>query len=355
MSTDLAGFIDHARRKGMDHATIRMLLLSSGWKEKDVIEALARTSLELPIPAPPDRGGAREAFLHLLTFAAFYTSVIAVVMLLFHYIEFLFPDAAVTGLSDTWRRTAIRWSLAFVMVAFPVFVWLSRVLLREMRTNPERAWSGTRRWLTFVTLFGASLALGGDLIALVFRLLEGELTTRFLLKVAVVLVVAGLSLAYFLLSLKLPVDRPKTTRVHRRFAGVASGAVLATIVAGFIITGSPATARQHRFDERRIEDLQTINDAIQDYALGESRFEPLAQRSIERPLPETLEQVRAGATRRRPDIRDPETDLPYRYEILGESRYRLCAEFRFERDEEHTPRWNHPAGEHCFELDLLAP
>jgi hypothetical protein len=355
MSNDLAGFIEHARRKGMDHATIRILLLSSGWKEKDVIEALAKTSLEMPIPAPPDRGGAREGFLHLLTFAAFYTSVIAVVMLLFHYIEFLFPDPAMTELAETWRRSAIRWSLAFAIVAFPAFLWLSRVLLREMRANPERSWSAMRRWLTFVTLFGASLALGGDVIALVFRLLEGELTTRFLLKVLAVLVVAGMSLAYYLLSLKLPVQKPESARVHRVFAGVASGIVLATIVTGFLVTGSPWNARQQRFDDRRVEDLQNINNAIQDYALGESRFRPLAERSIERALPATLERVEAVATGLRPDIRDPQTDRPYGYEVLSERRYRLCAEFGFERDQELAPEWNHPAGAHCFEFDLMEP
>ena len=49
MTTDLSAFIEHAREKGMDHTTIRMLLLSGGWKEKDVVEALAKTSLEMGI------------------------------------------------------------------------------------------------------------------------------------------------------------------------------------------------------------------------------------------------------------------------------------------------------------------
>ena len=216
MSTDLSTFIEHARQTGMDHGTMRVVLLSAGWKEKDVVEALAKTSLEMPVPAPPDRGGAREAFLHLLTFAAFYSSAIAVVMLLFHYIELLLPDPAMASISISWRLTAIRWALAFVIVPFPAFLWLSRVLFREMQANPERSWSATRRWLTFVTLFCASLALGGDVITLVFRLLEGELSTRFLLKVLVVLVVAGLALAYYLLSLRLPIDKPATVRAHRR-------------------------------------------------------------------------------------------------------------------------------------------
>ena len=239
MSVELSAFIEHAREKGMDHATIRMLLLSAGWKEKDVIETLAKTSLELPIPAPPDRGGAREAFFHLLTFAGFYASVIAVVLLLFRYINRFFPDPAMLEHSGNWELSAIRWSLAFVIVSFPVFLWLSRVLLREMRMHPERSWSGTRRWLTYLTLFLASIALGGDVITLVFRLLEGELTTRFVLKVLVVLVIAGLAFVYYFFSLRMPVDRRGTTRMHRAFAGAASAVVLFTVVWGFAVTGSP--------------------------------------------------------------------------------------------------------------------
>lgn len=55
MDEKLLEFIDHARAKGMDHATICQLLLSAGWKEKDVAEAFCSRELELPLPEP--RGG----------------------------------------------------------------------------------------------------------------------------------------------------------------------------------------------------------------------------------------------------------------------------------------------------------
>ena len=354
MSTDLAAFIEHARDKGMDHATIRMLLLAAGWKEKDVIEALAKTTLEMQIPAPPDRGGAREAFFHLLMFAAFYASVFAVVILLFRYIDRLFPDAAWSDFAST-TLPAIRWSLAFTIVCFPVFLWLSRLLLVEMRAQPERSWSGTRRWLTYLTLFLASLALGGDVVTLVFRLLEGELTARFILKVLVVLAIAGLAFVYYLLALRMPVGQPATNRLHRSFAAVASGVVLVTIVWGFVVAGSPGTARLHRFDDRRIEELQTISDEIESACLGATRYAPLEERRLERPLPRTLEDVLELATRRRPEIQDPETGELYEYAMLDETRYRLCATFHAVRDEEYEPLWNHPAGRHCFEFDVLRP
>ena len=70
MAQSLGTFIDHARQKGMDHATIRMLLLSAGWKEKEIARALTAQALDIPVPTPPDVGGAREAYLHLVAFAA---------------------------------------------------------------------------------------------------------------------------------------------------------------------------------------------------------------------------------------------------------------------------------------------
>src|SRR3989344_7569187 len=94
MNTDLASFIEHARKKGMDRATIRVLLLSAGWKEKDIAEAMTKEALDMQVPMPPDTGGARDAFFHLLMFAALYTWVIAVIMLCFQYIERWLPDAA---------------------------------------------------------------------------------------------------------------------------------------------------------------------------------------------------------------------------------------------------------------------
>jgi hypothetical protein len=204
MQKNLSDFVAHARKKGMDHATIRMLLLSNGWKEKDVAEALTAETLDMPVPVPPDRGGAREAFLHLLNFAAFYTAIIAVTVLYFTYINRLFPDPALdpSYRYDTPDFSGIRWSLASVIVAFPLFLWISRILLREMRAVPEKASSIIRRWLTYLTLFLAAITIMVDGMTLIYNLLEGELSIRFLLKVFVVLALAGLTFTYYFLSLQ---------------------------------------------------------------------------------------------------------------------------------------------------------
>jgi hypothetical protein len=353
MEPELASFIEHARSKGMDHGTIRMLLISAGWKEKDIVEAMARTTLEVPVPAPPDRGGAREAFMHLLTAAAFYTAVIGVVVLLFHYIDRLLPDPAWHAWNLAFDLSVIRWSLALVLVAYPVYLWLSRLLLREIEAHPERSGSPTRRWLTYLTLLLAALALGGDVVTLVFRLLEGELGGRFLLKVAVVLVLAGLSFAYHFLSLRMPVRAAPTRRMHRTFALVASGLVLGTVAWGFVVAGSPGSERLRKLDLRRIEHLGEIRDALMEHCLGNTRHLAPDRRVLVNPLPANLDVVRTAARARRPEIADPASEAPYGYEVLGATGFRIGARFDLERNEEIQPLWNHPAGWHWFTFDLM--
>jgi hypothetical protein len=56
----------------------------------------------------------------------------------------------------------------------------------------------TRRWLTYLTLFLAATVLIGDVIVLVFNVLGGEITTRFVLKVLVVGFIAGTVFWYYL-------------------------------------------------------------------------------------------------------------------------------------------------------------
>src|SRR5262245_19727 len=206
MNPYLAAFLAHARPKGMDHGTIRMLLLSAGWKEKEVARALAEHALDLPVPSPPDSGGARDAFLYLCAFAALYACAIACVSLLFDAINHALPDPAFAenARMEAYQLRATRWSIATLLVAFPLFLWLSRFLLRELSVQHEKSWSAVRRWLTYLTLFVAAIALVSDVVTLVFYLLEGELSVRFLLKVGVVCLVAGLAFGYYLATVRMP-------------------------------------------------------------------------------------------------------------------------------------------------------
>ncbi|MEX2186102.1 MAG: DUF5671 domain-containing protein [Pirellulales bacterium] len=352
-NASLNEFIQHARDKGMDHATIRTILLSAGWKEKDVAEAITAQTLDMPVPMPPDLGGARDAFFHLLTFSMLFVSLGSLIFLFFEYIDRLFPDPAFAfDSSSDYLLSSIRWSLAALVVAFPLFIWFSRILAEDMRRHAEKSYSGVRRWLTYLTLFIAASTMAGDVITLVYYLLEGELSIRFLLHVFVILFLAGTTFTYYFLSLRLAPADPRRRTVGRTFQAVAVTVAAVAVVWGGVLVGSPAAERQRKFDERRVEDLRDIGREIRSMCRSD-RSDDDAKSKLKRPLPKTLDEVAQAATYRKLDITDPETGAPYRYEITGESTFRLCATYSTERDQRWEVFWNHPAGDHCFDFDVF--
>jgi Domain of unknown function (DUF5671) len=358
MDKQLAAFIDHARTKGMDHATIRMLLLSAGWKEKDIARALTAQALDIPMPTPPDVGGAREAFLHLLTFAALYTAIGYALTLLFSYIDLKLPDLATTPyaqLQSEADRAVIPVAMAAVFVAFPLLIWLSSTLVREMRATPDKARSSVRRWLTYLTLFLAAGMMAVDVITLVAYLLQGELSSRFLLKVAAVLMVGGACFTYYFTSLKVTPDEMQKTTLHRWFGWSTSAFVAASLIGGLFVVGWPATERLRRFDAQRAGDIKIISEEVFNTTVGSAWRNPATPLTMKQPLPRSLDEVLAVARQRRPRITDPKTGTAYEYQVLGESTFRVCAAFEQARDEAGDLAWNHPAGRHCYDFDALNP
>ena len=188
----------------MDIASIFLLLRSSGWKEKEIVAALAARELEMPIPTRSGMGSARDTFLHLLAFAALYSWAISLNLLFFTYIDFAFPDPAARPSTSFVQEIlfGVRVALATLLVSFPLFLLVWSYLLREVCRSPDKATSGVRRWLGFLSLFVAAVTISGDVITVVVYLIDGDLTLRFVLKVATLLLIAGSLSTYLALTLR---------------------------------------------------------------------------------------------------------------------------------------------------------
>lgn len=143
----------------------------------------------------------KDVFLHLLAIITLYTSTASFLVLIFQYVNILFPDVLELGngyyaLSGAY--SAIRWSIASLIVVFPVYIITSWFLNKNYTAHPQKRNLRIRKWLIYFTLFAAALIIIGDLVTLVNRLLEGELTIRFILKVIAVFFVAGSVFGYYL-------------------------------------------------------------------------------------------------------------------------------------------------------------
>lgn len=206
MEQRLIEFITYAREKGMDHTTLRLLLHSVGWKEKQIAEAMASEALEMEIPEPPGSGSARDAFLYLLQFTTLYILVIGVIYLYFTYIDRIFPDPveSYSYYSEEYSHSSIRWWLAALIITTPLFFWISHLTNRDVRRNPEKARGGVRRWLTYLTLFVAAMTVLFDVILLLSSFLSGDLVTEFVTQSVVLLAIVSGTFVYYLLTLRVP-------------------------------------------------------------------------------------------------------------------------------------------------------
>ena len=207
----LAEFVEKALATGATRAETERVLLEAGWARDQVNDALSSYSeveFNVPVPRPKARLSARDAFLYLVMFAMLYISAYHLGNLLFQVINLVFPDTMSRGFGmgldpAEMARDAMRFSTASLIVAFPVFLVTARRIAKDLGEDPTRRNSGVRKWLTYITLFIAACIIVGDLIALLYNLLAGELTVRITLKVVTVGIIASAIFAYYLWAMRM--------------------------------------------------------------------------------------------------------------------------------------------------------
>src|SRR3989344_5994114 len=165
----------------------------------------------------------KDFFVFIGAMVALYASAASLINLLFEIINASFPDALHFSYDNF--SSGMRWSIASLIIVFPVYIFLSRFINKDLAANFLKKNLGVRKWLTYLTL-----------------------------------VVAGTVFAYYFYDLKRDVGQ-KSSKI-KLLAWAVSFAVLASIVGGFFIMGSPLTLRMKRFDERRVNDLQNIQYQI---------------------------------------------------------------------------------------------
>ncbi|WP_293706739.1 MULTISPECIES: DUF5671 domain-containing protein [unclassified Stenotrophomonas] len=204
-SPELESFVRDALMRGHSRQQVSTALLAAGWSEQQisgVLDGWAEVDFALPVPRPRASLSAREAFAYLVLFSTLYFFAWNLGSLLFQLIEYLLPDPA----DADWQRLrldgGIRWAISALVIAFPVFAFVARRVSLDVDRHPIKRLSPVRRWLTYLTLFVAAIVLIGDLTALVYNLLGGDLSLRFVLKVAVVAAIAGTVFGYYLWDLR---------------------------------------------------------------------------------------------------------------------------------------------------------
>jgi hypothetical protein len=211
-SSTLQEFLDAAKRQGLSDESLVGLLRGRGWSEEDAYRALAEHyegQSGLQIPAYKRSGSAKDAFLYLLSFSTLAIWTFGAGSVMFALIDRWIKDPLnpMNYYSGGYYQMAD--SLASIIVAFPVYVFVMRYIIRESEGHPGKLESPVRKWLTYMALLVAACVVVGDLITFLTYFLRGELTARFVAKVTVVLLIAGGVFWYYMGSLQ---RKPASTK-----------------------------------------------------------------------------------------------------------------------------------------------
>lgn len=194
---DLETFVRDALSKGASRTQVSDALAEAGWAGTDIKAALrgfADIDFPVPVPRPQPSLSARDAFQYLVLFGTLYIAAWGLGQLLYQLINVAFPDPAWNEFRTDYTAQAIRWSIAALVVSTPIFVYMARSNAAALARFPAMRSSPIRRWFTYLTLAIAASILIGDAITVLYRLLSGELTVRFVLKA---LTLGGISGAIF--------------------------------------------------------------------------------------------------------------------------------------------------------------
>jgi hypothetical protein len=281
-------------------------------------------------------------------------SAISFGILIFQYINIYFPDLVNDYyFSPSNYYGMIRQALATLIVIFPVYIWVSRFLKKDIEANPEKRELKIRKWLLYLTVFVASLVITGDLVTLINTFLNGELTARFILKVLAIALIAGSIFSNYYFELRELKSKPKKSIGGMSiYVWAVVVIVIIAIVFGFFVAGSPQNQRIVRFDERRTQDLSSLQSYIINYWQKKNE------------LPQNLNQLAndiLGIT----IPKDPNTGTSYEYAKLDNLKFELCATFEtsnfnqrstgpksvvYPGDEMQT--WLHNIGRTCFQRTI---
>lgn len=295
---------------------------------------------------------AKDFFLQLGVVVTFYASAIALVTLLFEVINFAYPK--ITNYYQ-YYFPSISFQVATLIVAFPLFLFLSWMLQQSYAADPSLREAPLRKWLAYITVFVAGAVVAGNLITVIYMFLDGqELTTGFLLKVLTLLVIAGGVFFYYIREIRNAIS-PSERNIWRVAALII---VLGSIIVGFMVIGSPREQRELRLDSQRVSDLQSLQWQVISYWQGKA--------TLPTSLDEVSDPIRGGFV-----PTDPQSGEPYEYQKISNLSFELCANFSRESREvrptmagsvarplpamersymgPETENWQHGAGRQCFQ------
>ncbi len=290
----------------------------------------------------------RNVVLQVGSLIALYLSASFLLTLVFGLINISYPSATDSYWEIESATESIRLGIAMLIVFFPTYLVLTRLMNRFRRVEHGALYQNITKWLIYLSLLIGGLVLLGTLVTTIYTFLNGDLTTRFILKAAAVIAVVGAAFHYYVLDAKGVWVREEGKSVM--YGVGAALLVFLAISYGIANIETPAVVREMKLDEEQLNDLRNMQWEVDNYMAMSSST-----------LPNTLEDAYALSAQDVPVA--PEGREAYSYEKTDKG-FKLCA--TFSRDSvpnefmdtsyvdpaariKNPENWNYKEGRYCFE------
>jgi len=314
----------------------------------------------------PQNNNAKNFALHLASLIALYLSISFLLLIFFSVINIIFPDTTDRYWQLEDYQSSLRLGVAMTVVFFPFYLWTMKVISKNKNYADDNTFfDNITKWLVYLSLTIAGISLLIDIVIIIVKWLDGELQARVLFKTLSFLIVVGPAFYFYK---KLTDDTPVSKSFFKNFLFWSVLLAVSSLILAFKHLESPHDVRERKIDKQQINDLQTINTAIESYFYEQHK------------LPESLETLKTSPLYNIPSA--PEGREPYRYELTDKG-FKLCATFAFDsifkKNGNYDPvipkplplhietsqtypfivdtqNWEYyEAGETCFESEVVKP
>lgn len=287
---------------------------------------------------------AKFAFFYMLSLVALIFMALSTGMIIFQIINKKIVDLAYNfpGMFDSG---AMKFAISAIIIAAPIYYITAWQINKNLESGDLNKDSGIRKWLTYFILFASSVVMIGWLIATVYSFLDGELTTKFILKSLTAMSIAVIIFSYYFYDIKREkVQDVKDKVIQYYFIGTVA-LVFFALVSAFFFVESPMETRARKQDNAVLERFDRIDSAINSY-YAENRSVPM---NLDELADTTKGFLRAE------DIQDPLTKEKFIYNQTSNVSYQLCANFKGSNKVSneigynyYKDRWPHDAGYQCL-------
>lgn len=296
---------------------------------------------------------AMHFFLYLVSFLSLCFLSTGAGAILFQFINknFSDSDALRYDYAGYFSQYAIKYGIAALIIAAPVYFILMYLINKYIYEEKISENSKVRKWLTYIVLFFTAGTILGDLVTLVYNMLGGDIMARFILKVIVVLFIAGAIFSYYLVDMKRKNMAGQLYEINRILAGIAILLVVIITILGFTVVDSPFASRDRKIDDQTVSDLQSIEGQVSNYYRKNST------------LPATLNDLE-----KEDYYSSRELNPSITYQKITATNYKLCATFKRASSDykteqtryyayENNDQWQYGKGNSCFDknTDKITP